>query len=461
MSNHFGSQPDTEESQVRTLRRLIWLYFWLLMFEGALRKWVPPLSAPLLVVRDPLVLLIYFQAVRCRRFPVGGPVVAYFFLMVCFVLLALAQITASIGGGPLVSVYGLRTNFLHLPLIFVIPRAFSPADVRKLGRWVLMLCIPMTALMIWQYSSPAGSWINAATTADGEQLAFAMGKIRAAGTFSFVTGAAHFFVLATAFVIYGIADRNSGYSRWLVWAALLSVVLVQPVSGSRMLVLGCALVVVASITFAILSPRLAPRIVAVTVLICTAVTLVSLTSFFQEAREVFMLHWNDASVAWGGTERGLVGRFFGAFLEPFDDLRQAGWIGNGIGMGTGAGAALMTGSPVFLLAENEWARVVLEAGPFLGFSYLAYRAWLAVVIAYRAAWGAKLGQLLPWLLAWDACRSLVTEQVSQPTNLGFMVLVSGLCLAAMPAGRSVPLEEPAAPRGLNDPRLRFESQFPR
>ena len=334
--------------------------------------------------------------------------------MVCFVLLALVQITASIGGGPLVSVYGLRTNFLHLPLIFVIPRAFSPADVRNLGRWVLMLCIPMTALMIWQYSSPAGSWINAATTADGEQFAFAMGKIRAAGTFSFVTGAAHFFVLATAFVIYGIADRNSGYSRWLVWAALLSVVLVQPVSGSRMLVLGCALVVVAAITFAILSPRRAPMIVVVTLLICTAVTLASLSSFFREARDVFMLHWNDASAAWGGTERGLVGRFFGAFLEPFDDLRRAGWIGDGIGMGTGAGAALMTGSPVFLLAENEWARVVLEAGPFLGFSYLAYRAWLAAVIAYRAAWGAKLGQLLPWLLAWDACRSLVTEQVRSP-----------------------------------------------
>jgi hypothetical protein len=30
------------------------------------------------------------------------------------------------------------------------------------------------------------------------------------------------------------------------------------------------------------------------------------------------------------------------------------------------------------------------------------------------------GKLLAWLLAWDACRSLVTEQISQPTNLGFM-----------------------------------------
>jgi len=45
--------------------------------------------------------------------------------------------------------------------------------------------------------------------------------------------------------------------------------------------------------------------------------------------------------------------------------------------------------------------------------------------------------LLALLLACDACRSLINEQLSQPTNLGFMVLVSGLCLAAMPAAQAV------------------------
>src|ERR1700704_2356784 len=80
-----GLWGASEDRQLRTLRRLIWLYFWLLIFEGALRKWlVPSLSAPLLIVRDPVVLLIYLQALRCRRFPmnssilVGGILVAAF-----------------------------------------------------------------------------------------------------------------------------------------------------------------------------------------------------------------------------------------------------------------------------------------------------------------------------------------------------------------------------------------------
>ena len=88
------------------LRRMIWLYFVLLIAEGALRKWfVPSLSVPLLVIRDPLVLLIYAQAARCRRFPVSGPMVACFLLLSSFVLLALFQIIAGVGGGPLVVVW--------------------------------------------------------------------------------------------------------------------------------------------------------------------------------------------------------------------------------------------------------------------------------------------------------------------------------------------------------------------
>src|ERR1700690_2343488 len=99
-----GPGASAEAAQLVILRRMIWLYFALLIAEGALRKWiVPSLSTPLLVIRDPLVLLIYVQAVRCRRFPVNGPMVAYFLLLSSFILLALFQLIASIGGGPLVA----------------------------------------------------------------------------------------------------------------------------------------------------------------------------------------------------------------------------------------------------------------------------------------------------------------------------------------------------------------------
>jgi hypothetical protein len=105
----------------------------------------------------------------------------------------------------------------------------------------------------------------------------------------------------------------------------------------------------------------------------------------------------------------------------------------------------MIGTVRFLLAESEWSRIILEAGTILGFSFVAYRIWIAGDIALRAAAAAKQQHLLAWLLAWDACRNLITEQFSQPTNLGFVVFVSGLCLAAIPAARAVPYP-PAARR---------------
>jgi hypothetical protein len=383
---------------------------------------------------------------------------AYWLVLSSFILLAVFQMVAGIGGGPLVAVYGLRTNFLHLPLIFVIPQVFSQLDVIKLGKWVLVFSIPMAGLMIWQFLSPPDSWINNATMADAQQISFALGKIRPAGTFSFATGAAHFFVLATAFLIYGLAQPRAGYSRWLLGASLFSVLVVQPVSGSRLLVLGCALVLVAAILFAFLAKGGSSRPLVVAVLICVALSVLSLTSFFREATTVFMTRWSDASA--GSANESLIGRVLGSFLDPFVLMSRVGPFGQGIGVGTNAASALMTGAVQFLLAEGEWSRVIMEAGPLLGFSFLAYRTWLASDVAVCAVAAARRQNLLAWLLAWDACRSLLNEQLSQPTNLGFMVLVSGLCLAAMPAGRTaLATQLTTSSRPVPLPALRFENQF--
>jgi len=435
-----NSQPlgSSEDRELKTLKRLIWLYFWLLIFEGALRKWVfPPLSAPLLVVRDPVALLIYLQAIRCRRFPANGPVIACLALMAAFILLAIAQIMNGVGGGLLVALYGLRTDFLHLPLIFVIPEIFSYEDVVKLGKWILIVSIPMALLMIVQYQSPPGAWVNAATKADAQQLAFVGERIRPPGTFSFITGAGHFFVLVTAFLLYGVGERRRVYSPWLLGGAMLAVAIVQPVSGSRTLVLTCALVYAAAIAFGVLNPSRAQRILAITALICVAMLALLLSSTFREAIDLFLTRWDQANASSGGAKEGLLMRFLSWFTEPFAHLTEAGLLGKGLGMGTNAGSAIMTGALVFLLAESEWTRVVLESGPFLGFMYLAYRVWLGGMIASRAWRAAKQQQLLPWLLASGACLIVVTEQLSQPTNLGFMVLTAGLCLASVSEQRSI------------------------
>src|SRR5947207_10829463 len=55
---------------LRNTRWLIYLYLFLLIIEGALRKWmVPQFSSPLLLVPDPVVLAIYFLPWRAHIFP--------------------------------------------------------------------------------------------------------------------------------------------------------------------------------------------------------------------------------------------------------------------------------------------------------------------------------------------------------------------------------------------------------
>src|SRR5690349_2977338 len=52
------------------LKQLVWCYFGLLLVEGAFRKWwLPQLSAPLLIIRDPVVIAIYLLAIQRNIVP--------------------------------------------------------------------------------------------------------------------------------------------------------------------------------------------------------------------------------------------------------------------------------------------------------------------------------------------------------------------------------------------------------
>jgi hypothetical protein len=75
LSERFSTNREARPH--RSLVLLIWLYFWLLIWEGALRKWIfPSLSAPLLIVRDPVVILIYAIALAQGVFPLNRFVLA-------------------------------------------------------------------------------------------------------------------------------------------------------------------------------------------------------------------------------------------------------------------------------------------------------------------------------------------------------------------------------------------------
>src|SRR5438034_9945711 len=112
----------SNSATLQNIRRLIHLYLILLIIEGALRKWiVPQFSNPLLLVRDPVVLVIYLLVWRAHIFPRNAFVssLATIGILSWIVSIFVLDPYVPLSRILLVTAYRLRSNFLHLPLIFI------------------------------------------------------------------------------------------------------------------------------------------------------------------------------------------------------------------------------------------------------------------------------------------------------------------------------------------------------
>jgi hypothetical protein len=127
---------------------------------------------------------------------------------------------------------------------------------------------------------------------------------------------------------------------------------------------------------------------------------------------------------------GLAFRMLSGFIEGFELLSRAPIGGYGLGIGTNGGAKFLTGRALFLLTEGEWGRVILESGPILGVAFLLWRTILTFGLGLFSFRQLKRGEILPIMLYCAGFLALLNGQFGQPTNLGFAVFISGLCLAA-------------------------------
>jgi hypothetical protein len=407
----------------RSLVLLIWFYFWLLIWEGALRKWfLPSFSAPLLIVRDPVVLLIYAVALAQGVFPFNRYVLAIFGL-------AGLSFGASITtfGNLSVSLYGLRTDFLHLPLIFLMPKVLNREDVSRVGRWILLLALPMTFLVIWQFAAPKSAWINAAAGGElGGQMISVENRIRPAGVFSFVTGMVSFLGVAAAFLLDAYLDRNK-IPGWLRALTIPCLMISLVISGSRSAIASVTIIIIAVLIICARQFKRIRNVVAPAILSYLIFVGLCYIPLFRQGLEVH----EERLRAGGGVEHGMVERYLGELGESFDIAFETPLLGRGLGIGTNAGAALLTGSRSFLLGESEWSRVVAETGAILGYAFILLRlgiCWYLIRESWRAL---NRGQATPLLLVAASGLDLVAGQFGQPSILGFAVFTSGLAFAAI------------------------------
>lgn len=409
------------------VRKLIWVYFFLLIFEGALRMWIlPKLSNELLVVRDPVILMMYFVAMRANFFPWNK-------FVIVLTIMGLELLAVGLYLHPmhvLVPLYGFHAAFLHLPLIFLIPRVMNKEDVLKFGKWFLVLAIPMAIIMAIQYHVGPHSIWNRGADDQFSQITSANGKIRPGGTFSYNLGPAYFFPCVVAFLLYQYLEERT-VPAVLIALASAATCLAVAVSGSRTDLASCAIVIAAGLVGGLLGGgRRVGGLAKFFIVLVVALGVISQLSVFRSGETTF----SDRITAASGTEgggKGFVTRAFGFVPQSLAAAGRASPIGRGLGMSTNAGSKILTDSRRFLLAEGEWPAMVLEMGPFLGFAYLILRVGLAMYLAWRAFTFGKAGRVLPLLMLGVVAYAIPTAVFGQPTELGFTVFVGGLCLAAM------------------------------
>ena len=410
------------------LKKLVWLYILLWIFEGALRKWVvPALSMPLLVVRDPIVLWLLILVTQRKLIPGSIYYGGMIFLGIMSLFTAIL-----IGHGDLyTAIYGARTMFLYFPMIFVIGYVFNLEDVKKVGKFLLVLSIPMTVILFLQFYSPQSAWINKGVGGDEDGAGFggALGYFRPPGTFSFTNGTTYFYSLLAPFLVYFWLNPKN-VNRKILILATGALIMAIPLSISRALFLQVAVTII-FLVFAISNK---PKYVGKTILAIFLV-IVSLFAFqgigsFRTATEAFTSRFEGANESEGGLVEGVLGeRFLGKLVKAVTGSGES-VFGYGVGSGTPLGAKLLKTDIISSAADFEWIREIGELG-LMGLLVIGLRVGLTLKLTLLSFRALKKDNLLPWLLTSVGSLVVLQGQWHQPTALGFCALVGGLWLGSL------------------------------
>ncbi|MEO9894557.1 hypothetical protein [Aurantibacter sp.] len=411
------------------LKSGIWLYLILLLFEGALRKWIlPNLAGPLALIRDPLVLLLLYLALKKGFLKVNG----YLILAIVLGIIAMGTTFLFGHGNVAVCIYGARIILLYFPLIFVIGNVFDKGDLLKIGNALLYIAIPMTVLMILQFYSPQSAWVNRGIGGDlgGAGFPGALGYYRPPGTFSFISGLTQFYGLLTTFIFYFWLNHKL-VNRTVLILATIGLVAAIPFSISRTL-LYQTIIALLFMLFAIgRNSKYLPRILLGGIGAVLIFLALSSTSLLKTPIEAFTSRFEGATKYEGGVSGTLVDRYLGGMLNSFSYTSESHFFGHGLGIGTNAGGKLMTGEKTMLIyAEDEWARLIGESGLLIGLALIFIRVVLGLHLAFSSLKALKQNNLLPWLLLSFCLLLLPNGQWGQPTTLGFSIFVTGLLIAS-------------------------------
>ena len=343
-------------------RRLLGVLLFLLIYDGAIRKWLLPGSEQLVfIAKDALLVSALFLWLVLR----GGkaPATLHPWVRLMFALYAywvVLRVFSPSQPNLLVGLWGLKSHLLYASLLLFVPLAYPKLDdlylmLEKIYPWVVL---PVSSLAFVQVLAPADSFLNQQVRDDLSAISHfgSSGLVRVTGTFSYISGMTAFVqstaLLGMALYLNGARSRLFLVSLGFAFAAL-------PVTGSRSVVAVVMVGAVVLLFAAQASRAIGLRTVMRVILVLTVLGAVSL--YTQESTwHAFMERVDDS--------REDEHRTITAFTNAFRFMEVAGFAGFGTGTAN-LGAPALSGNvvpfswlPFGADFEEESGRIVIELG---------------------------------------------------------------------------------------------------
>jgi hypothetical protein len=391
--------------------------FFLVVFEGALRKWILPQASEIIYFLKDFVILGaytgYFGFSRIKRNPA---LQNKNFLINLLVFLAagwcLFQAFNPSLGSPIVGILGIKAYLLYIPLMWMLPALFpSEEELYKFLRSHLLLVIPTGVIGIIQFFSPPTSPINAYAPGIEQQVAtFGFGSeaaVRITGTFSYLNSYAGYLIACFGLLLPLLSVKQSRWWKLVTIVELFLIVTNTVMTGSRTPVIAEIIILVGYLGALFLMNRGSLRGGTKQILLPATVIVTVAIFGFRSAFEQFERRLTSNT--------DLSRRIGENFLQPIDFFKYKQLDGYGTGA-THPGAVplrnllrLPAGEYIPGYYEAEMGRVALELGP-IGFTF-----WYGL----RICIGLKL-----WSLFWKL-KSPFLRQLAAIALLIHLVQLSG------------------------------------
>lgn len=434
---------DTNRSVIDRIRLCFWLYLILLIFEGAIRKWIlPGLSDAFLVIRDPLVLYVAILGIKYKLLRNNVVNILFIFSIISFIL------TLIWGHQNLfVAIYGVRIILLHIPCIFIFGKVLTREDIYLIGKCVLYISVLMFAIILLQYFSPRTAWINRGVGGVGTAgFSGVAGYMRPSGTFSFTSGMAGFELLVALFLFYFLYNNNRlSYPFKLKNVELITISIAFFFSImlclSRSIIFQTLLMFTLMLVYPFYSKESSNKVIYIVLMFSIVFLVLYQFDAFNIAIDNLFLRFSQASKTEGNVIQGTIGdRYFGSFYKAFFETqnysnKEIPFWGFGLGIGTKVGEAILnihSEGHSFAFAEEEWSRTICEMGYIQGMLFLlGFRFIYPIYLTIKALLYTKIKKdaflflsIAPFLLYF------VKNQWAVPSTLGFTVVLGGLFIAA-------------------------------